>query len=101
MYYIITPLRRYTKRDGAHTGGMSETHAPLTCPACRAIDQADGVEAGNLFPVFLKRIGNARTLVDSLKRVQDRAADRITAFAGSLNFVYLHSVWFGVWVLLI
>jgi uncharacterized membrane protein len=79
---------------------MSNTHAPLTCPACRAIDQADGVEDGNLFPVFLSRIGNERTLVDALKRVQDRAADRITAFAGSLNFVYLHSIWFGIWILL-
>ena len=79
---------------------MAHTHAPLSCPACRVIDQADGVEDGNLFPVFLKRIGNERTLVDSLKRAQDRAADKITAFAGSLNFVYLHSFWFGVWILL-
>jgi uncharacterized membrane protein len=79
---------------------MSQTHAPHRCPACRAIDKADGVEDGNLFPVFLSRIGNERTLVDSIKRAQDRAADRITAFAGSLNFVYLHSVWFGVWILL-
>ena len=79
---------------------MAESHSPLTCPACRVIDQADGVEDGNLFPVFLKRIGNERALVEALKRAQDRAADRITSFAGSLNFVYLHSVWFGVWVLL-
>src|SRR5438067_3077178 len=79
---------------------MSSTHSPLTYPACRVIDQADGVEDGNLFPVFLKRIGNERALVEALKRAQDRAADRITSFAGSLNFVYLHSVWFGVWVLL-
>ena len=78
---------------------MSNTHAPLSCPACRAIDKADGVEDGNLFPVFLKRIGNERTLVDSIKRAQDRAADRITSFAGSLNFVYLHTVWFGLWIL--
>jgi uncharacterized membrane protein len=79
---------------------MEHTHTPLTCPACRVIDQADGVEDGNLFPVFMSRIGNERTLVNSLKRAQDRAADKITSFAGSLNFVYLHSVWFGVWVLL-
>src|SRR5438445_1643739 len=79
---------------------MADTTHPLTCPACRVIDQADGVEDGNLFPVFLKRIGNERALVEALKRAQDRAADRITSFAGSLNFVYLHSVWFGAWVLL-
>jgi uncharacterized membrane protein len=76
------------------------THSPLTCPACRAIDRADGVEDGNLFPVFLKRIGNERTMLDAVKRAQDRAADRITTFAGSLNFVYIHSAWFGVWILI-
>ena len=79
---------------------MSSTHSLLTCPACRAIDQADGVEDGNLFPVFIKRIGNERTILASVKRAQDRAADRITDFAGSLNFVYIHSAWFGVWILL-
>ena len=76
------------------------THSPLTCPACRAIDKADGVEDGNLFPVFLKRIGNERTILNLVKGAQDRAADRVTNFAGSLNFVYIHSVWFGVWILI-
>ena len=30
--------------------------------------------------------------------VQDRIADRITAFAGSMAFVYLHIIWFGCWI---
>ena len=79
---------------------MSTTQAPLTCPACRAIDEADGVADGHLYPVFIKRIGNERTILDSVKRAQDRAADRVTDFAGSLNFVYLHGVWFGIWILI-
>ena len=29
---------------------------------------------------------------------QNRIADRITAFAGSMRFVYLHIVWFGLWI---
>ena len=29
-----------------------------------------------------------------------RVADRITRFAGSMRFVYLHVVWFALWVLL-
>jgi len=32
--------------------------------------------------------------------IQLRVADRITAFAGSMNFVYLHAVGFGIWMLL-
>jgi uncharacterized membrane protein len=31
-------------------------------------------------------------------RAQDRAADRITAFAGSFSFVYIHAAWFAVWI---
>ena len=32
---------------------------------------------------------------------QLRLADRITSFAGSMNFVYLHAIAFTVWMLLI
>jgi uncharacterized membrane protein len=31
---------------------------------------------------------------------QERMADAITAFSGSMTFVYLHVLWFGLWVLL-
>ena len=79
---------------------MSTTSSPLSCPACRIIDQADGAEDGNLYKVEHYRTRNERKLLDAVMRAQDRAADQITAFAGSLNFVYLHSVWFGVWVLI-
>jgi uncharacterized membrane protein len=30
--------------------------------------------------------------------VQNRIADRITAFAGSMTFVYIHILWFGGWI---
>jgi uncharacterized membrane protein len=30
--------------------------------------------------------------------VQNRIADRITAFAGSMAFVYIHILWFGGWI---
>jgi uncharacterized membrane protein len=30
--------------------------------------------------------------------VENRVSDRITAFAGSMNFVYIHIVWFGCWI---
>jgi len=34
------------------------------------------------------------------KRFEDRLADRITAFSGSMRFVYLHVVWFTAWIAL-
>ena len=30
--------------------------------------------------------------------MQNRVADRITAFAGSMTFVYIHIAWFGCWI---
>ena len=30
--------------------------------------------------------------------VQNRIADRITSFAGSMAFVYIHIAWFGSWI---
>lgn len=81
--------------------GMSTTNDEiLVCPACQIIDRADGIEDGNLYKVEHYQTRNEAALIQALLRAQDRAADQITAFAGSLNFVYIHSVWFGVWILL-
>jgi uncharacterized membrane protein len=30
--------------------------------------------------------------------VENRIADRITEFSGSMQFVYLHVIWFGLWI---
>jgi uncharacterized membrane protein len=35
------------------------------------------------------------------ENLQLRLADRITAFAGSMNFVWIHAALFGVWMLLL
>jgi uncharacterized membrane protein len=58
--------------------------------------------------VVLKRVGHIEllepnpVLVEHAREragsVQNRIADRITAFAGSMAFVYLHIVWFGSWI---
>jgi uncharacterized membrane protein len=30
--------------------------------------------------------------------IENRIADRITAFSGSMKFVHLHLLWFGLWI---
>jgi uncharacterized membrane protein len=40
-------------------------------------------------------------LEDRARNVQNRIADRITTFAGSMVFVYLHIAAFAVWMLLV
>ena len=32
------------------------------------------------------------------QKAENRVADRITAFSGSMLFVYIHIVWFGLWI---
>ena len=74
---------------------------PTPCPACAIVDKADGLADGNLFAIAAKKgIGHENRILEELKDAQDRVADRITSFAGSLNFVYIHTVWFGVWIAL-
>ncbi|MDT5081574.1 MAG: hypothetical protein QOJ80_6211 [Mycobacterium sp.] len=47
----------------------------------------------HLSPALIK---HAEERANSL---QNRIADKITTFAGSMAFVYLHVVWFVVWIL--
>jgi uncharacterized membrane protein len=53
----------------------------------------------NFDPKKLERnpvlVEHARERAES---VQNRIADRITDFAGSMRFVYLHVLWFGLWI---
>jgi uncharacterized membrane protein len=32
------------------------------------------------------------------KSLENRIADRVTAFSGSMRFVYLHIIWFSLWI---
>src|SRR5262249_15609873 len=56
---------------------------------------------------FLERIShipvepNPALLEHAIKRqksIENRIADRITTFAGSMQFVYIHMLWFGLWI---
>jgi uncharacterized membrane protein len=40
----------------------------------------------------------AREAQGRVRSLQNRVADRITAFAGSMWFVYIHIAWFGCWI---
>jgi uncharacterized membrane protein len=55
----------------------------------------------SLRPVSLDQSLNPASLEHAKLRaqnVQNRIADRITVFAGSMVFVYVHVVWFGLWI---
>jgi uncharacterized membrane protein len=60
---------------------------------CRNPNLADVVER-NICTVIQMREEHERG-----KSRQDRVADAITALSGSMLFVYIHALWFGLWVL--
>jgi uncharacterized membrane protein len=44
------------------------------------------------------RIVHEQDVLARMRGTQDRIADAITAFAGTMTFVYLHALWFAVWI---
>ena len=44
-------------------------------------------------------IDRYRAQMSQQRTVQDRIADLITRWSGSMAFVYLHIAWFGIWIL--
>ena len=67
------------------------------CEACALLDGVDGTIDGTYGPVgaVAKSQHGFRSMV---RRAENRSADRITNFAGSMKFVYIHIGWFVVWI---
>ena len=61
------------------------SRSSLSCPACRLIDRADGVEDGKLYKTAHYAVGNERRVIAAIKRSEDRVADKITAINAVLN----------------
>jgi uncharacterized membrane protein len=68
---------------------MDQQRHSESCLVFRTIDIADGVDDGKLCRSFAPAYAHRR---------EQRIADSISTFAGSMVFVYIHIVWFGVWV---
>ncbi len=85
------PESSLVERDGSDAGQAVPTGSP---PVFRP------PQPGGLSPVLER---NIRTLTDRRKREkhgasrEERIADAVTRFAGSMTFVYLHLVVFGTW----
>jgi uncharacterized membrane protein len=53
------------------------------------------VRAGPRIPVHPALLRDAH---ERSKRRENRVADQITQFAGSMRFVYIHAIWFALWI---
>ena len=69
------------------------------CDACHHLDGTDGTLDGT-FGVVASMARSERSLGRAIRRAGNRTADKITTFAGSMRFVYIHIAWFGVWIAL-
>ena len=79
----------------------------MTSPTAPTTDPANGSHPlrrhvrRSVVPVDLPVPINPALLHHTEERardVQNRIADRITTFAGSMAFVYLHVIWFSCWI---
>ena len=60
----------------------------------------DNPALSNVIERNIRTIIHLRRKAASERSMQDRIADVITSFSGRMVFVYVHIVWFGVWILL-
>jgi uncharacterized membrane protein len=69
------------------------------CPVTSSAAPDGRPESGhrNDLPVALVR--DARAVSREIRSTQSMVSDAITAFAGSMAFIYLHVAWFGFWIL--
>ena len=60
----------------------------------------DNPALSNVIEQNIRTIIQIRQKAASERSLQDRIADTITSFSGRMVFVYVHIVWFGVWIVL-
>ena len=69
-------------------------------PAERADHAGDNPALSNVIERNIRTLIDLRLQAARARGLQDRLADTITTFSGRMVFVYVHIVWFGVWILL-
>jgi uncharacterized membrane protein len=73
---------------------MTHEHSPIPEEPEVAHPLLSHVIERNIRTITRLRLQSARE-----RQVQDRIADVITSFSGSMLFVYIHILWFGAWLL--
>jgi uncharacterized membrane protein len=89
------------KRESIRTDESSAPDAPL--PENSAENGCPAVAADSLSSLTRKNVEIIAALekaANSQRSRTDRIADAISHFVGSMMFVYLHVVWFGIWIIM-
>lgn len=83
-----------------HPGCVEQSPTPKHCAACSVLDQADGSADHQIYGPVVSHVRSENSALQSLRQAEDRSADRITGFAGSMRFIYIHVLWFAAWICL-
>ena len=100
----IVPVRARMSRDLVTVPSRAEASAAAQLMAQDNIRHLPVVDHGRLVDIVSMRDPVMRhpalQVLEEKRRqsAQARAADTITAFAGSMMFVYIHAVWFAAWI---
>jgi uncharacterized membrane protein len=90
--------------EGSLHLGTSQLFAEETMPSNKREEKddhrQDNPALSNVIERNIRTILQLRQKASRERHLQDRIADAITAFSGSMAFVYAHVVWFGIWILL-
>ena len=82
--------------------GRSRSRSPsmpaASCPSCRRADGRPSSRDAAPAPAPARNLALVRHAQERAQSLENRVADRITAFAGSMNFVYIHIAWFACWI---
>jgi uncharacterized membrane protein len=64
-----------------------------------ALTEKDNPELADVIEQNITTISAFRERLEKERSLQDRIADALTDFSGSMPFFYVHLVWFGFWIL--
>jgi uncharacterized membrane protein len=69
-------------------------------PKDKEVEGKDNPALSKVIERNIRTIIHLRTKAANERNLQARIADIITSFSGRMIFVYIHILWFGIWILL-
>ena len=66
--------------------------------ASRVEEQEAAATMGLIVDRNIQALLDRRRAADRARKLSDRIADKVTGFTGSMAFVYIHLVFFGLWI---
>lgn len=74
--------------------------SPNNPEAWEIVDEADNPSLSKVLERNIHTLAYLRLQASRARGLQERLADTITTFSGRMVFVYVHIIWFGLWILL-